>query len=89
MKFMCDERKSKSNKKKHGIDFKEAQALWNDRFIIKIPSKKVPEEEIRFLYIGLMGSKHWTAITTDRDPDSIRIISVRRSRRQEVEIYES
>ena len=63
--------------------------LWNDRYIIKIPSKMSPGEEARFLYIGLMESKHWTAITTDREPDIIRIISVRRSRPQEVDVYES
>ena len=80
---------SKANKKKHGIDFEEAQMLWNDRHIIKLPSRLLPEEEVRLLYIGLMESKYWTAITTDREPDIIRIISVRRSRLKEVEIYES
>ena len=89
MNFEYDERKSKANKKKHGIDFDEAQMLWNDRYIIKIPSRMLPGEEVRSLYIGLMDSKHWTAITTDREPDIIRIISMRRSRSQEVEIYES
>ena len=89
MNFEHDARKSKANKKKHGIDFEEAQILWNDRHIIKLPSRLLPGEEVRFLYIGLMESKYWTAITTDREPDNMRIISVRRSRLKEVEIYES
>ena len=89
MDFEYDNRKSKSNKKKHGIDFDEAQALWHDRYIARIPSKHDSSEEERFLYIGTIGSKHWTAIVTHRSPDIIRIISVRRSRQQEVEIYES
>lgn len=89
MSFEYDKRKSKSNKKKRGINFEEAQELWKDRFIIRIPSNKIAVEEARFLYIGLIGSRHWTAITTYREPDLTRIISVRRSRKQEVELYES
>lgn len=89
MNFEYDVRKSKVNKKKPGIDFDEAQMLWNDKYIIKIPSRMLPGEEVRSLYIRLMESKHWTAITADREPDIIRIISVRRSRSQEVAIYES
>lgn len=89
MKFEYDKRKSNSNKKKHGINFEEAQVLWNDRFVVKIPSRQVTGGEIRFLYIGLIGSNHWTAITTYREPNLTRIISVRRSRKQEVEVYES
>jgi uncharacterized DUF497 family protein len=77
------------NKTKHGIDFEEAQALWEDRFILKIPSIVNTVEESRFLYIGLIESKHWTAITTHRERNTTRIISVRRSRKQEVELYES
>ena len=89
MNFEYDKRKSQSNKKKHGIDFEEAQVLWDDKYIAKLPSKQDVEEEPRFLYIGTIGSKHWTAITTHKDTSLIRIISVRRSRKREVEIYES
>ena len=89
MNFDYDKRKSALNKTKHGINFEEAQALWEDRFILKIPSIVNAAEESRFLYIGLIESKHWTAITTHREPNTTRIISVRRSRKQEVELYES
>ncbi|HIE89767.1 MAG: BrnT family toxin [bacterium] len=88
-KFCYDKRKSASNKTKHGITFEEAQALWEDRVILKIPSIVNTIKESRFLYIGLIGSKHWTAITTHREPIITRIISVRLSRKQEVELYES
>jgi len=37
--------------------------------------------------IGRIGVKHWSAVITYRD-QSIRLISVRRSRPEEVEIYE-
>jgi uncharacterized protein len=82
MFFDYDKRKSNSNRTKLGINFEEAQVLREDRFILKIPSSKNVLEESRYLYIGLIGSKHWTAITTYREPSLTRIISVRRSRKQ-------
>jgi uncharacterized DUF497 family protein len=89
MSFDYAKRKSASNKTKHSINFEEAQALWEDRLILEIPSIVDTIKESRFLYIGLIGLKHWTAITTVRKPNITRSISVRRSRKQEVELYES
>jgi uncharacterized DUF497 family protein len=86
MEFEFDPAKSNSNKKKHGIDFNEAQALWNDADFIQIPLKT--SDEPRFLVIGRISEKHWPAIITYRN-EKVRIISVRRSRQEEVEIYES
>jgi len=87
MKFQFDESKSAANREKHGIDFDEAQALWDDLDLLEIPAKNVRDEN-RYLIIGKIGEKHWSAVITYRD-DSTRIISVRRSRSQEVEYYES
>ena len=84
--FEYDERKSQSNLKKHGIDFVEAHALWNDPYLVEIPARTTDEE--RFLVIGKIQEKHWSAVVTPRD-GNIRIISVRRSRTEEVTIYES
>ncbi len=86
MEFEFDPTKSNSNKKKHGIDFYEAQALWDDSDFIEIPLKTI--DEPRFLVIGKISEKHWSAIITYRS-EKIRIISVRRSRKEEVDIYES
>ena len=86
MEFEFDPTKSNSNKKKHGIDFYEAQALWNDSDFIEIPLKTI--DEPRFLVIGSISEKHWSAIITYRS-EKVRIISVRRSGKEEVEIYES
>jgi hypothetical protein len=83
--FEFDERKSTSNRRKHGIDFVEAQALWSDPYLIEIPAFTSDEE--RFLVIGKIEGKHWSAVITRRD-GNIRIISVRRSRVEEVAIYE-
>jgi uncharacterized DUF497 family protein len=86
MEFEFDKQKSQINKKKHGIDFIEAQALWNDPDRIEIPAKT--GDEMRSLVISKISDKYWSAIITYRK-DKIRIISARRSRGEEIEIYES
>ena len=86
MEFEFDPKKSESNKQKHAIDFCEAQQLWDDPDFIEIPVKAA--DELRFLVIGKISGKHWSGIITYRT-EKIRIISVRRSRKEEVEIYES
>jgi len=85
MEFEFDPAKSDSNKKKHGIDFIESQVLWDDPDLIEIPVKT--SDEPRFLVIGKISEKHWSAIITYRSA-KVRIISVRRSRKEEVDIYE-
>ena len=86
MEFEFDAQKSAANKAKHGIDFVEAQALWDDPDLIEIPART--SDEPRFLVIGKIEGKLWSAIFTYRN-EQIRLISVRRSRREEVAIYES
>lgn len=84
--FEYDETKSRTNLTKHGIDFLEAQKLWDDPNLLEIPART--EDEPRYLAVGRIGAKHWSAVITYRG-ERIRIISVRRSRREEVAIYES
>ena len=86
MEFEYDPIKSEKNKRKHGIDFIEAQMLWGDPDFIEIPVEI--SDEPRFLVIGLILDKYWSAVITYRR-EKIRIISVRRSRAEEVDIYES
>ena len=86
MGFEYDPTKSAENKRKHGIDFEEAQILWGDDALIEIPAKVV--DEPRWLAIGRIDDKHWSAVFTRR-AENIRLISVRRSRDEEVAIYES
>jgi uncharacterized DUF497 family protein len=86
MEFEFDDKKSVSNKMKHGIDFEQAQKLWDDPDLIEIPVRT--SDEPRFLVIGRISGKHFSGIITYRG-DKIRIISVRRSRKEEVSIYES
>ncbi|MDD2449974.1 MAG: BrnT family toxin [Sulfurimonas sp.] len=77
MNFEYDETKSSINKSKHNIDFKEAQRLWEDPYSFEIPSSQSADED-RFLVLGQIDSKNYTAI-----------ISVRHSREKETKLYES
>jgi uncharacterized DUF497 family protein len=86
VEFEFDESKSQANKSKHGIDFVDAQALWMDESFVEIPART--EDELRFVVVGMISGKHWSAVITYRG-ERVRLISVRRSRGEEVEIYES
>ena len=87
MTFEYDEIKSGINKSKHGIDFEVAKKLWEDPYSFELASPQSEDEE-RFLVLGQIDSKNYTAIITYRDTN-IRIISVRRSREKEIKLYES
>ena len=86
MEFEFDAQKSASNKAKHGIDFSEAQKLWDDPDLIEIPV--MTSDEPRLLVIGRIRGRCWSGVITYRG-EKIRIISVRRARKEEVNIYES
>ena len=85
MEFEFDLEKNNKNREKHGIDFYEAQALWDDPDLIEIPA--ITSDEPRFMVIGKIEDKHWSGVITYRN-DIVRIISVRRSRSKEIDIYE-
>ncbi len=85
MEFEYEEAKSKRNKEKDGIDFVEAQLLWDDPERMEILAKT--EDEPRYVVIGKIAEKHWSAINAYRE-NKTRIISVRRSRKEEIEFYE-
>jgi uncharacterized DUF497 family protein len=86
MMFQYDSQKSQSNLEKHGIDFEEAQKLWDDPNRIEVQARS--SDEARSLIIGKHEGCHWSAVVTYR-ADEVRIISVRRSRETEVALYES
>lgn len=86
MKFDYDPHKSALNKQKHGIDFVEAQLLWNDPNLLEVAARA--DDEPRYFVIGMIRGRYWSAVITYRN-EAIRIISVRRSRSEEVSLYES
>jgi hypothetical protein len=85
MSFEYDPQKNASNLQKHGIDFEAARSLWDDQHRLEIPART--EDEPRFLAIGQIEGKIWSAVITYRG-ENVRIISVRRSRDEEIELYE-
>jgi uncharacterized DUF497 family protein len=84
--FEFDKNKSGSNKEKHGIVFETAKKLWEDPNRIEIPARWL--DEPRYILIALLNESLWSAIYTVRNK-KIRIISVRKSRNDEKEIYDS
>jgi uncharacterized protein len=84
--FEFDETKSQANLEKHGINFVAAQKLWADPDLIEVQARLT--DEPRSLVVGLIEGKAWSAVITYRG-EMIRIISVRRSRKAEVALYES
>lgn len=85
MEFEFDPAKNAANETKHGLDFVRAQELWNDAMRVEVPART--EDEPRWIVIGRIGRQHWSAVVTYRE-ERVRIISVRRSRPEEVAIYE-
>ncbi|MCP9793599.1 BrnT family toxin [Vulcanococcus limneticus Candia 3F8] len=85
MRFEFDPSKSASNRAKHGVDFLAAQDLWRDPALLEIPAQTAGEP--RFLVIGRIHDNHWSAVITYRQ-QTVRLISVRRSRPEEVDLYE-
>jgi uncharacterized DUF497 family protein len=86
MYFEFDEQKSSTNKLKHGIDFIEAQRIWDDPERVETPART--SEESRIMIIGRIGQEIWAGIYTVRN-NTVRVISVRKARKDEKEIYES
>jgi len=85
MKFESDPAKSASNLAKHGIDFDAVQAIWQDVMRVEIPARTA--DEPRWLVVGQTDGKHWSVVVTYRE-QRVRIISARRSRTEEVALYE-
>ena len=83
MKYEYDENKSKHNTEKHGISLGQAIELWSV-LSVEIPAKSLDEN--RSMIIGKIGNKFYSCIFTVRN-ETIRLISARRSRKNEEVIY--
>ena len=86
MGFEYDHEKNTENRRKHGIDFEQAQSLWSDPMVVEIPARVT--DEPRWVVIGKISSRHGSAVITRRG-ENIRLVSVRRCRDEEVAIYDS
>ena len=83
MEIEYDPAKSAANLKKHGLSLEQAQRLWEVPAVV-LRARTVGEE--RFLIIGRLGYKLYSAIFTMRG-ETTRLISARRSHKKEEKIY--
>ena len=85
MDFEFDPAKSAANREKHGIDFAEAQDLWD----VWGYEKELPFAiEPRRMRTAPWKDRFWTTIYTLRS-EKIRLISVRRARKEEMDDYDA
>jgi hypothetical protein len=85
VEFEFDPDKSASNLEKPGIDFTAVQVLWDDVMRVEVPARTA--DEPRWLVVGQIAGKHWSVVVTYRE-HRVRIISARRSRKEEAALYE-
>ena len=90
MKFDWDPIKNKKNIKKHGVDFEEAKAVFQDEMALEIYDEENSDDEDRFIIIGLSSkSRELTVCHCYRNGgDVTRIFSARRATKTEVILYE-
>ena len=66
--FKYDPEKSRKNKSKHGLDFEQAKLLWKDPRRVEIQASSTTGP--RFMVIGKLEEKYWSAIITDRQENT-------------------
>jgi uncharacterized DUF497 family protein len=85
MKFEWDENKRRTNIRKHGIDFIDAEAVFAG-YTITLEDTRVDYGEQRFVTFGFMNGRV-VAITHTETEESIRIISIRKASKYEQASY--
>jgi uncharacterized DUF497 family protein len=85
MNFEWDEQKRLSNVQKHGIDFVDAVDIFDGRARLDFASPR--RSEHRMLSVGELDGIVIAVAWTHRGSDTVRIISVRRARRDEKKAY--
>jgi uncharacterized DUF497 family protein len=83
MKFEFDHNKSQMNTAKHGISLEDAKKLW---FVPGVEIEARTQGESRFMLVGQIKEKCYSCIFTKRG-ETIRLISARRSRKSEEDLY--
>jgi uncharacterized DUF497 family protein len=89
MAFDWDERKSRANLAKHGIDFHTASLAFDDPFGLTMRDELHNDQENRFIMLAAIDTRTILLVVfTARDQDVIRLISARAATRRERAIYE-
>jgi uncharacterized DUF497 family protein len=80
--------KAASNRRKHGVTFREALSVFGDPLSRTIPDPDHSEDEERFIALGVSSLQRLLVVVHTERRDRIRIISARRATRNEREIYQ-
>jgi len=86
MKFEWDEKKNKDNIKKHGIDFADVPAMFDQPMFVNMDAGDYGED--RWIGVGMLKNIVVVVVFTEREEESIRIISARKATKYERENYE-
>lgn len=89
LRFEWDPRKNKSNRRKHGVSFEEAQTAFADEHGLLIDDPEHSDAEDRFVLLGMSSALRVLIVCHcyRADGDVIRIISARRADRSEQADY--
>jgi uncharacterized DUF497 family protein len=90
LRFEWDEKKARSNVRRHGVSFEEARTVFLDEDALQIPDVDHSDEEDRFVMLGLSSRLRILVVChCYREDDAIiRIISARKADREERRQYE-
>ena len=89
IRFEWDSKKARSNEKKHGVSFEEAQSVFFDEQALLLEDPQPRHEEEGFVLLGLSASLRLLVVVHAlREEDVIRIISARKATRKETRTYE-
>jgi uncharacterized DUF497 family protein len=87
LKFTWDENKNLANMKKHGVDFNDAVRAWYDPDRLDFFDAEHSINEARWIYLGAVGEAVLFVVETEPGNETVRIISARRTSKQEQEAY--
>ena len=87
--FEWDEKKEKTNRRKHGISFDEAETVFYDRDSITISDPEHSLDESRFIDLGMSNQSQILLVVYTERSERIRIISARKATRSERLQYET
>ena len=85
--FTWDEAKRKVNLAKHGIDFRDAESIF-DGLLVTVEDSRESYGEPRYVALGLLEGVVVSIAYTERH-DEVRIISIRKALKHESHFFSS
>lgn len=88
MIFQWNAGKNRANIRKHGLDFEDAAEMFRGALVVE-PDTREDYGEKRWRGIGTIRGRTAVVIFTERGPETIRIISLRKAHHEERKEYET